>query len=337
MNALPVVPTPPDTFEYHWRPARQEDAIAIYQLLLDIETVDHRGSVLPLDDVLRDFENPECNPLTDTLLAFSRDGKVAASGWVFSPPAVEDEVMVWVSGEVHPAHRRRGLGDNMLTWMESRARQILATQPGEWKKIIRTNAPEELRDRFELFEQHGFLPVRSHYRMRRDLHQPVPGWSVPNGITLSPWDTDLDHETLRAFNNSFSDHWGFIPNSEELWRLWLTGHPSFHPELSFQTIIEDQAGKREVIGFCLCQIKEDQINNTGVQEGWIQELGVIRPWRQQGIATALMCAAMLAFQQAGLAYAGLAVDTENVSGALRIYERLGFYSIQRFIIVQLPV
>jgi mycothiol synthase len=337
MNTIQAFPNLPVTSEYTWRPARQQDASAIYQMLLDIETVDQRGSIMTLDDVLRDFENPECNPATDTLLALSSDGKVAASGWVFSPPATEHEVLVWVSGEVHPAHRRRGLGDNIMTWMETRARQILATQPGELKKIIRTNTPEDLLDRLELFEQHGFLPVRSSYRMRRDLDQSIPGWSVPEGVTLSLWESDLDLETLMAFNSSFSDHWGAIPYSEELWRLWLTGHPSFHPELSFQAIVEDQSRKRGVIGFCLSKIKEAPTSIPRIQEGWIQELGVIRQWRKKGVATALLCAAMQAFQQVGLDYAGLDVDTENLSGALRIYERLGFYPIQRVIFYQLSV
>lgn len=337
MNASTPLPTPPDTVEYTWRPARREDASAVYQMLLDIETVDQRGNVSTIDDVLRDFENPECNPTTDTFLAFSSDGKVAASAWVFSPPATEHEVMVWVSGEVHPAHRGRGLGDYLLTWMENRARLMLAAQPSTLSKIIRTNTPENLLDRVRLYEKHGFTPVRFSYRMRRDLRQPITGWSVPEGVSISMWQTDLDRETVQAFNDSFSDHWGAIPYSEELWRLWLTGHPSFHPELSFQAIVEDQSGKREVIGFCLSKIKEAPTIIPNIQEGWIQELGVIRQWRKKGVATALMRAAMQAYQQAGLDYAGLDVDTENLSGALRIYERLGFYPIQRVIFLQLSV
>ena len=38
-----------------------------------------------------------------------------------------------------------------------------------------------------------------------------------------------------------------------------------------------------------------------------------------------------AFQQVGMENAGLGVDAENITGALRIYEQLGFYVVQRLL------
>jgi ribosomal protein S18 acetylase RimI-like enzyme len=38
----------------------------------------------------------------------------------------------------------------------------------------------------------------------------------------------------------------------------------------------------------------------------------------------------------GLTSAGLGVDTENPSGALGLYERLGFHTDQRFLILYRP-
>ncbi|NKQ35221.1 MAG: GNAT family N-acetyltransferase [Chloroflexi bacterium] len=61
----------------------------------------------------------------------------------------------------------------------------------------------------------------------------------------------------------------------------------------------------------------------------MDEIGVIRGWRQRGIASALIAAAMRAFRDEGLEYAKLGVDTENPTGALRLYENLGFYSVRR--------
>ena len=42
---------------------------------------------------------------------------------------------------------------------------------------------------------------------------------------------------------------------------------------------------------------------------------------------------MHAFKAAGLEFAGLSVDTDNTTGALRIYERLGFTVITRIVSV----
>jgi ribosomal protein S18 acetylase RimI-like enzyme len=43
----------------------------------------------------------------------------------------------------------------------------------------------------------------------------------------------------------------------------------------------------------------------------------------------MICKAMELFKAAGFEYATLGVDTENTSGALAIYERLGFASVCR--------
>ena len=53
-------------------------------------------------------------------------------------------------------------------------------------------------------------------------------------------------------------------------------------------------------------------------------------WRKRGVATALLCATMHAFKAEGLQEALLGVDTQNLSGALRVYERVGFKPIKRF-------
>jgi len=66
-------------------------------------------------------------------------------------------------------------------------------------------------------------------------------------------------------------------------------------------------------------------------------LGTRRPWRKRGIAATLMCESMRAFKAAGLDYAGLGVDTENPTGALGLYERLGFTVIKRSITFAKPV
>ena len=82
---------------------------------------------------------------------------------------------------------------------------------------------------------------------------------------------------------------------------------------------------------CLCSVSEERNAQTGKREGVMDEIGVIRGWRQRGIASALITAAMRAFREEGLAYAKLGVDTENPTGALRLYENLGFYSARRSI------
>ncbi len=76
---------------------------------------------------------------------------------------------------------------------------------------------------------------------------------------------------------------------------------------------------------------------TGVREGWVGQLGVRRAWRRRGLATALLVRSMEAFRAAGLEAATLGVDTENPTGALGIYERVGFRPIRRFVRLRRPL
>jgi ribosomal protein S18 acetylase RimI-like enzyme len=82
-------------------------------------------------------------------------------------------------------------------------------------------------------------------------------------------------------------------------------------------------------GACINRVLADEIDRTGIREGWIGTLGVLKSGRGRGIGTALLCESMRLFKAAGYSVAGLSVDTENLTGALGLYERLGFISIQR--------
>ena len=77
-------------------------------------------------------------------------------------------------------------------------------------------------------------------------------------------------------------------------------------------------------GFCVNMVRVEENQSAGIREAWIQDLGVRRNWRRQGIGEALVSASMRAFKADGFDYAGLAVDGDNLTGAHRIYERLGF-------------
>src|SRR5512143_2516346 len=96
------------------------------------------------------------------------------------------------------------------------------------------------------------------------------------------------------------------------------------------------AGK-EVAGFSMNGVSAERNARQGRSEGWIEELAVRRPWRRRGVATALLCASMHAFKAEGLQQAMLGVDTENLTGALRVYEHVGFKPVKRFIQFEKPL
>jgi ribosomal protein S18 acetylase RimI-like enzyme len=62
----------------------------------------------------------------------------------------------------------------------------------------------------------------------------------------------------------------------------------------------------------------------GQRRGWLDHVSVRRPWRRRGLASALIAESLRAIADAGMTDAALGVDAENPTGALRVYESLGF-------------
>jgi len=321
---------------YIFRFARREDLPAIHQMMVCAAAADRTGIVDSLEDMDSQFVDPWSNPEMDFLLALTAEGQVVAMGRVFINPAPRRERNANLWGEVHPDHRGLGLGEYILNWMEARTRQRLLEYPTDLPRALRTYSLDYLSERIRLFEQHGFHQLRSWYRMRRDLNQPIPDQHLPEGLTLCVYRPELDRALMEAFNESFSDHWGFEPISYEDWQMFFIRATAFRPELTFLAM-DGEGSSAQIAGFSVNFIRAEDNQRQGIAEGWITALGTCRSWRKRGIASALLCETMRAFKAAGLDYASLGVDTESQTGALHIYERLGFTVIKRSFSFTKPV
>jgi mycothiol synthase len=115
----------------------------------------------------------------------------------------------------------------------------------------------------------------------------------------------------------FRDHWGYVaPTVEEdlkILRHWMTD-PDYDPALWLLVM----AGERLVgISLNAAYLDEDP------EMGWISTLGVLREYRQRGIARALLHHSFNQFHERGQRRVGLGVDTQNLTGALRLNEGVG--------------
>jgi len=323
---------PRDLQGYTWRPFRREDVPALYEMLMAVDRADQRHFIVTLQDMETQYDDPWSNAETDSLLAFTAEGQVAAMARVFANPKPVEECRAHLWTEVHPAHRGNGLDDVVLEWAEARGRAKLDEMPFDFPRILRVGIQDDLRDQIALIERHGFRPTRYFYRMRRDLSQPIPEGAPPEGITLRIYSPELSQGMLQAFNESFADHWGFEPATESDWDMFFLKRVDFRPDLTFVALQGD-----EVVGFSFNVVNCETNERYNVREGWVQDLGVRRAWRKRGVATALLCASMRAFKADGLDDAMLGVDTENPTGARRLYERLGFVQVKRFVSFEKPV
>ena len=84
-----------------------------------------------------------------------------------------------------------------------------------------------------------------------------------------------------------------------------------------------------VVGMVLNFVVEAENEEYNRRRGYTEFISVRRPWRKQGVATALITLSMKMFKEMGMTEAALGVDTQNLSGALHLYECLGFRQVKR--------
>ncbi len=223
-----------------------------------------------------------------------------------------------VEGWVLPSFRRRGLGRALLHWAESRARQV-ALVDGRTGERILTSWPDEAQtSAVALYEGEGYRIARYGFMMVRDLEGPIPAAPLPDGLEIRPvvpadhrriWDADVeafrDHWQAGERTDADYEGWFAIPQIDtSLWRVGWDGD--------------------EVAGSVMNFVYPEENEALGVRRGWLDHVSVRRPWRRRGLASALIAESMRALRDAGMTEAALGVDAENISGALRVYENLGF-------------
>jgi len=139
------------------------------------------------------------------------------------------------------------------------------------------------------------------------------------------WDADTE---------AFRDHWGFIEPSEEDYQGWLVDKTAFQPEL--WQVAWDIA-TNQVAGQVRTYIDHEQNKLYDRKRGWTEFISVRRPFRRRGLARALIARSLRVQKQAGMTESALSVDSENLSGATKVYEDCGFRVVKRMTVYRKPL
>jgi mycothiol synthase len=163
-------------------------------------------------------------------------------------------------------------------------------------------------------ERAGWRPIRHSYQMRIELSDEVPEPKWAEGITVRQLQPEDERRVHEANNIAFAEDWHFRPQPFDQWRDDNFGREDFDHSLSW--LAED--GER-LVGFSL-----NSWHFSGdPQFGWVGILGVVHEWRRKGLGTALLRQSFREFRRRGATRVGLGVDSENPTGAVRLYERAG--------------
>jgi ribosomal protein S18 acetylase RimI-like enzyme len=310
---------------YSWRPIHRNDISAIREMTAAAVGVDKSEGPAIEESLNQIFQILGERLETNSLAGIAAGGSLAAIAFILTRPG-ENEFLVMIDGHIHVDHRGKGLGSYILDWLENRAREEYEKSDQDVSLVIRTSCADHLQDRINLFEENRFEASRYSYKMQRDLSLPIPDQPLPSSLQLERWTKELDQPMMVAFNEAFHGQWGLPEMDEQLWEQFFTGVPQFRGDLTYLAMEGET-----IAGFCLNWVDQAKNEQSGVQEGFIEAIGVIPEWRGHGVASALLVYTMKEFHAEGMERAALDVDTQNPTGALRLYEKLGFEAVKRTI------
>ena len=326
------ITTPPEipgaSTGLRWRSIGPDDVDGWYALIRRMADVDKPAWVEARADLEQALASSANDPARDTLLGLDRDNTVRAYGRIALNPGSTTALGF---GGVDPQWRRQGIGSAVFRWQEQRLSERLAGRGGGG--VLRTYAEEDNASHVGLLTAAGARVVRYFTEMTRPLDTGLPEAQLPDGMEFVDFSEAVSEEIRRAHNEAFQDHWGSEPRDRERWRFTVE-HPEFRPAWSFA--VRDTAAEA-VAAYQLASFDPDGEEIHGFTEGYTMLLGVRRRWRGLGLAPAMLAEAMRRFKAAGMRNAGLGVDTENPSGALGLYESLGYVSTHRDVVFDKPV
>ena len=266
------------------------------------------------------WSSPSFDPRQDMVLVRDLDGRIAAQEFVIARTPYVDMLFVGiVSGDRMGA----GIGSALVEWAEARARERLPEAPADARVIIQTFCDPEHEASVALLEDHGHEPARFYRTMTIDFAEPPVVPDLPAGIELRPFSPDQTEAYVRAAVDAFQDHYGYVDRDiGDRVKDFEHGmqHPEFDPTLYWHLYDGD-----EIVANCWCSN-----NHAGDHAvGYVQSLGVRRPWRGRGLGKYMLQVAFAGFYRRDMAGAALDVDGDSLTGATRLYESVGMTTAYR--------
>ena len=318
MTAVPALQLPAGLTS---TPVTADDLPAVAALLADAEAVDRTGEHPSAADLAGDWVNDLVDLPRDSRLV--RDGdRVVGVATLITPPTFRDAVSVYLEGRVHPGARGRGIGRALLAWQLERGGQVQAERhPGAPARLT-VPLPTTMPDAEALVRRSGLVATRWFHTM----HRPLTDLPTPRdvaGVELVGFDPARDDEVRRAHNRAFTEHYGSSERDEATWQTMFTGAASFRPDLSVLALADGA-----VVAYALTHVWESDTAATGRREAHLAQVGVVPEQRGRGLSKAVIAAVLHRAAARDCQVAGLDVDRENGSGALGLYEGLGFTAVQ---------
>jgi mycothiol synthase len=299
------------------RATSMDDLKDVYAIISACDIVRY-GAVEPdysIDDLRSDWQDPNHDMDTDNWVIVSAEGRIVGATGIWQ----REHVRMYTHPSVLPAYWGLGIGRFLLRLAEERARQYIAQAPPRARITLNSGIDNVDQLRQQELVMEGFKLVRSSWRMEIDMLEPPPAPQWPREITIRTFVRGQDeHAVFAAVDEAFIDHWGHLPGNFEGWKRRTVDAADFKSDLWYLAY----AGN-EIAGVSLCEYMTTEM-------GWVDDLAVRRSWRRMGLGMALLRHSFGEFYHRGAHKVALEVDSQNLTGAARLYERAGMHATRQY-------
>jgi mycothiol synthase len=198
---------------------------------------------------------------------------------------------------VRPSERRRGIGSALLRAAEEAA--------SEDRLLLTGLASEPASAAFA--RANGYAKAWEVWLMGIDLPAAVPSPEWPDGVEVRTFREEEAEAVKDLLDLAYAEEFHHHPLSFEHWRRFMLEDPMFDPRAWFLAVVGD-----EIVGAAL-----------NWKEGYVKDLVVHPKWRGRGLGKALMLQTFGEFSRRGVPRVTLKTDSNNPTGAWRLYERVG--------------
>lgn len=286
------------------RPPREEDAARMAELM-SVGWPEPRSEA----SVLRELTAPSAEPERNARLVVGPDDAIAGVAILGEVGAGRGKFWLDLRSSCAAA------AGALLDWGEARCREQ-ANGPtrlfaGAWSSGQAV---------MSALQRNGFRAVRHSLRMAIEpgAETGPPCW--PKRIVVRTLAAGDEHRVYETHMETFADSWEHEPVDYAEWSHWYLDAARYPPSLSFLAFDGE-----ELAAIALCR-EDDAVSGVG----WVSILGVRRAWRGQGLGAALLRHAFAELRAYGCSRVVLGVDGMSLTGAERLYERVGMTVVDRF-------
>lgn len=290
------------------RPPTIDDLQIAYELYREHDLAFCGEDDLSLEDLRMHWTAAKHDMTRDQRLVFERDGQLIANLYLEQLQYAKFFIGILVK----PGYSDPRVGDLLFELGERWARERMVLAKPDARITLNAWTPSNDQDALGRYTRMGLREIRRYWDMEilMDEAPAAPAW--PEGVELRPFVPERDARAVfEMIDTAFSDHWGHLPGEFDEWRHRKIERPDFDPSLWFVAYTNDQP-----VGGSFCSL--------GAQS-WVDTLGTLRSWRRKGLGLALLLHSFGEFYRRGQRRVLLGVDSQNLTGAVRLYQRAGMH------------